>query len=131
MTEVEESCGQELAGSAEVPDQLSRLFAHVAENMDAHAEWVGTRSPEALREHGAMRAAAAAYRKIATAASEAASLMRGQRDLPAASHDPGRLDGQALAGWMRTKITMQREFARLLLEHAAQSERALESLSRG
>jgi hypothetical protein len=131
MTDVEESCGQELAHSAQVPDQLSRLFAHVAENMDVHAEWVGTRSPEALREHDAMRAAAAAYRKIAAAASDAASFMRGQMDLPAASHDPQRLDRQALTAWMHTKITMQRDFARLLLEHAAQSERALETISRG
>lgn len=77
-----------------------------------------------------MRAAVAAYRKIAAAASDAASFMRGQGDLPAASHDPGRLDRQALATWMRTKITMQRDVARLLLEHAAQSERALETLPR-
>jgi hypothetical protein len=131
MTVVEESCGQELAHSAEVPDQLSRLFAHVAENLDVHAEWVGTRSPEALREHDAMRAAAGAYRKIATAASDAASLMRGLSDLPAASHDPGRLDRQGLAAWMHTKIAMQRDFARLLLEHAAESERALAAISRG
>jgi hypothetical protein len=39
--------------------------------------------------------------------------------------------GQALTTWMRTKITMQRDFAGLLLEHAAQSERALETISRG
>jgi hypothetical protein len=129
MTDDEESCGQELAHGAEVPDQLSRLFAHVAENMDVHAEWVGTRSPEASREHDAMRAAAAAYRKIASAASDAASFMRAQRDLPVAFHDPGRLDRQALATWMRTKIALQRSFARLLLEHAAQSERALETMS--
>ena len=131
MTVVEESCGQELARSAEVPDRLSRLFAHVAGNMDSHAEWVGTSSPEALREHDAMRAAAGAYRKIAAAASDAASFMRGSGDLPAASHDPGRLDRQALATWMRTKIAMQRDFARLLLEHAAESERALAAISGG
>ena len=125
MHPVEETCGQELAQSAEVPERLSRLFAHVAENMDAHAAWVGARSPEAAREHDAMRASAAAYRKIATAAAEAASLMRGLRDLPAAPHDPAHLDRRALATWMRTKIELQRGFAQLLLDHAAQSERAL------
>lgn len=131
MSPVEESCGQELAHSAEVPELLSRLFAHVAENMDMHAEWVGAKSPDAAREHDAMRAAAAAYRKIATAASEAGSLMLGLRDLPAIAHDPARLDRQALAAWMRAKINMQRDFARLLLDHAAQSERVLAEISRG
>jgi hypothetical protein len=129
MTEVVESCGQELARGAEVPDELARLFAHVAENMDAHAEWVGTKSPDAAREHDAMRAAAVAYRKVAAAANEAASLMRGLGDLPAADHDPARLDRQALAVWMRTKIALQRDFARMLVDHADQSERVLEALS--
>jgi hypothetical protein len=131
MSPVEESCGQELAQSAEVPERLSRLFAHVAENMDAHAEWVGTQSPDAAREHDAMRAAAAAYRKIAAVASEAGSLMRAQSDLPATAHDPARLDRKALAAWMRAKIDMQRDFARLLLDHAVQSERVLAELSGG
>jgi hypothetical protein len=99
--------------------------------MDAHAAWVGAGTPEALREHDAMRAAAAAYRRIAAAASDAASLLRGLWDLPAASHDPGGLDRQALATWMRTKVAMQRDFARLLLEHAAESERALAALTGG
>jgi hypothetical protein len=129
MTAVEESCGQELARGAEVPDELARLFAHVAENMDVHADWVGTMSPEAAREHDAMRAAADAYRKIAAAASDAATLMRGLRDLPLAKHDPARLDRQALAAWMRTKVTLQRDFAHTLLEHAAQSERVLAAMS--
>jgi citrate synthase len=129
MSPVEETCGQELSHSAEVPDQLARLFTHVAENMDMHAAWVGTKSPDASREHDAMRAVAEAYRKIATAASEAASLMRGLDGLPPTAHDPARLDRQALAAWMRTKIAMQQDFARLLLAHAAMSERALAEIS--
>jgi hypothetical protein len=98
--------------------------------MDVHAEWVGTRSPEALRERDAIWAAAGAYRKMAAAASDAASLLRGLRELPPASHDPAGLDRQTLAKWMRAKVAMQREFARLLLEHAAESERALAAVSR-
>jgi hypothetical protein len=129
MTHVEESCGQELARGADVPDHLARLFAHVAANMDAHAAWVGTTSPETTREHDAMRAVADAYRKIAAAGTETASLMRGLRDLPAAPHDAARLDRPALVAWMRTKIALQRDFARELLEHAAESERVLGALS--
>jgi hypothetical protein len=125
MSEQEETCGQELARSAEVPDRLARLFAHVAENMDAHAGWVGAASPEARREQEAMRAAAAAYRKIAEAATEAVELLRSLGDLPAAPHDPATLDRRALAAWMAVKVEMQRGFAQLLLEHAAESERAL------
>ncbi len=130
MTVAEESCGQELARSAEVPERLARLFAHVAKNMDAHAEWVGTRSPEARREHDAMRATGAAYRKIADAANEAASFTRGQSHLPSAPHDPANLDRAAMVAWMRTKIDLQRDFARLLLEHATESERVLAAMSR-
>jgi hypothetical protein len=129
MTAVEATCGQELAQDAVVPDQLSRLFAHVAKNMEVHARWVGTASPQASREYDALRATAAAYQRIANSAAYAASFMRSLVDLPAAAHEHAQLDRQALAAWMHTKVAMQREFAQLLLDHAAASEQALAAMS--
>jgi hypothetical protein len=123
--EVEETCGQEMAASAEVPLRWKALMDHVAGNMDAHATWVGTASPGARREHDAMRRVAAAYRAMAWAAGSAAQAMIDMKDLPPAPHDPARRDGAAWATWMREKIRMQRELAAMLQQHAAASERAL------
>lgn len=123
----EETCGQEMAASAEVPRRWQALMDHVADNMDAHATWVGTASPEARREHDGLRGVAAAYRAMAAAAGNAAHVMAEMKDLPPAPHDPAKRDGAAWAAWMREKIRLQRDLAALLEQHAAASERALEA----
>ncbi len=120
------TCGEELAQSAEIPESLARLFMHVATNMDAHATWVGTDTIEAHREHDALRASAVAYREIADAAARAAESMLAFADLAPAPHDPARLDRRALLAWMSAKVEMQRDLARLLLEHAEQSAAMLD-----
>jgi len=120
-----QSCGEELAESALVPERLAELFAHVAENLDKHAEWVGTESEAARREHAGMLEVAADYRAIAHAATHAARTMRSLATLPAAPHDPARWDQSAFAAWMRRKVELQRAFAQLIQEHADASERAL------
>ncbi len=121
----EDTCGQEMAASAEVPLRWQALMDHVATNMDAHATWVGTSTPAAKHEHDALRRVAAAYRAMAWAAGSAAQAMLAMKDLPPAPHDPARRDAAAWAAWMREKIRMQREFAALLEQHAAASERAM------
>jgi hypothetical protein len=125
-SESEGTCGQELAASAEVPDAWQALMSHVALNLEAHAAWVGEGTDAARREHDAMRAVAAAYRDMAASAERAAALMRSLSTLPAAPHDPARFDRPAFADWMRTKIGLQRAFARLLERHATMSEQALQ-----
>ena len=120
-----QSCGEELAESALVPERLAELFQHVAENLQAHAEWVGTESEAARAEHVAMLEVAADYRAIARAATHAARNMRRLVSLPAAPHDTARWDRTAWSRWMRRKVELQRAFAQLMLEHADASERAL------
>lgn len=122
-----QSCGEELAESALVPERLAELFQHVADNLQAHAEWVGTESQAAASEHAGMLEVAADYRAIARAATHAARTMRGLGSLPAAPHDPARWDRAAWAAWMQRKVELQRAFAQLILEHADASERALNS----
>ena len=119
------TCGTELAEDADVPERLALLMLHVADNMEAHARWVGTRTVEAQAEHDSLLKLAADYRRIATAATQAVTTMRGMRDLKPAFHDPALLDQQAFTQWMRKKIDMQRAFAHLILEHAETSERIL------
>jgi hypothetical protein len=121
----EQTCGQEMWASAEVPLRWQALMDHVAGNRDAHATWVGTASPAAKQEHDALRRVAAAYRAMAWAAGSAAQAMQAMKDLPAARHDPAKRDGAAWAAWMREKIRQQRALAALLERHAAESERAL------
>jgi hypothetical protein len=122
------ACGREMAGDAEVPEKLARLMSHVAAQMGRHAGWVGTATPAARREHDAIARVGAEYQAIADAATRAATAMRAMRDLPPAPHDPARLDRAAMAKWMRDKIAMQRDFARLLERHAVESESTLREL---
>ena len=120
-----ESCGAELAESAVVPERIAELMQHVAENLVAHADWVGNASGAALREREALLKVAAGYRAIASAALDTAACMRGLGDLPAAPHDPARWDRPQFLEWMREKIVLQRAVAALLLNHAEASERVL------
>jgi len=119
------SCGTELAEDAVVPEQLALLMQHVADNMVAHARWVGATTPEAKAEHDALMKLAADYRQIAIAATQATATMRDMRSLKPAPHDPALWDRQSFTQWMRKKIDLQRAFAHLILEHAEVSERVL------
>lgn len=124
----EQTCGQELAASAEVPRTWGELMEHVAGNMEWHARWVGTGTPAARREHDAMLRVVAAYRAMARAAAQADAAMTAMKDLPPAPHDRAKIDRTAQARYMRTKIDMQRAFSALLLRHAEESEQALAEL---
>jgi hypothetical protein len=124
----EQTCGQELAASAEVPRKWQELMNHVATNMEGHATWVGTDSGAAKAEHAALLRVAGEYRAMASAAGRAATAMKAMKDLAPAAHDPARLDRLGQARFMRAKIQMQREFARLLTRHAEESEKALAEL---
>jgi hypothetical protein len=126
--DVEQTCGEELAASAEIPETWSALMAHVAANMETHATWVGSGSEPARREQAGLLGVAAAYREMAASASHAATAMQAMKDLPRALHDPAKIDRPALAAWMRAKIDMQRDFAALITRHADESERALAAL---
>jgi hypothetical protein len=120
-----ESCGAELAQDAGVPEQLAELMDHVADNMVAHARWVGTATFEAAQEHQWLLKVAEDYRSISAAALRAATTMRSMQNLAAAPHDPSRWDKDAFAKWMSKKIQLQRAVAGLLLEHAETSESVL------
>jgi hypothetical protein len=121
----EPTCGQELAASAVVPEKIGELMRHVAQNLRAHAAWVGDETPAAEAEQTAMSSVADCYQGIADAAARAAVTMLGCSSLGPAPHDPMRFDRPAFALWMREKIRLQRELAALLVHHAEMSERGL------
>ena len=60
--DVEQTCGAELAASAEVPEKWGALMAHVAANTETHATWMGNGSEAARRERDGLLRVAAAYR---------------------------------------------------------------------
>lgn len=128
MSQTEESCGKDLAESAGIPEQFGVLFAHVAQNLRAHAAWVGTDTAEGKDEHDAMLEVARAYEAIRSQTDRTAALLRALARLPAAVHDPEKMDKAALSEWMRRKVEIQRSLAAALSEHAEQSQRALEAL---
>jgi hypothetical protein len=116
--------GQEIAADAEVPEKLGKLMAHVATNMETHANWAGL-TQAGKKERDALMAVAREYRAIADASNRAATAMVAMKDLPPTPHDPSQLDRAGQAKWMREKIQMQLQFAQLLTQHAAASKRAL------
>ena len=125
----EATCGHELARDAEVPELLGQLMEHVAVNMVEHARWVRASGDAGLAEERGLLEIADRYRSIARSAeSAAAAAMRSMREVPAAAHDPELLDRTALAGWMTTKIQLQRGLAQMLLRHADDSEAVLRKL---
>jgi len=125
----EMTCGQEIAADSEVPTKLARLMSHVAGNMEAHAKWVGS-SVDGKSEHDALMAVAREYEAIAAAAERAAKAMKDMRTIPAVHHEPALLDRAGQARWMRAKIEMQTEFAKILTRHAEVSKKALAQMER-
>lgn len=130
MDETHSSCGQELAGDADVPRRLGALIAHVAANLETHAHWVGTESAEARQEHRALTAIAEQYRLIARAFEQAATTMTSLASLPPAPHDPLRFDRRGFVEWMQKKVELQLDCATLLREHAERSQQILAELER-
>jgi hypothetical protein len=124
----EGACGHEIARDAEVPDLLGRLMGHVAENMVVHARWVRASSDAGEVEERGLLAVAEQYRAIATASENAAAGMRAMQETPPVPHDLARLDREALARWMKTKVALQRRLAHLLLNHAEHSEVVLRKM---
>jgi hypothetical protein len=127
-TDSEQTCGQELADAAEVPQRWGDLMNHVALNLEGHARWVGADSTAAKQEHDALLRVAHEYRAMADAANRAATAMQAMKDLAPTPHDPSRMDRAAQANWLCAKIQMQRDFAALLSRHANESEQALAQL---
>lgn len=125
MQQPEQTCGQELAEGAIIPEQIAVLFAHVAFNLRRHADWVGEGSREAAREHAAMIAVADGHEAISAEAQRVCNLMRTLEDMPPAPHDPAAQDRSGLIEWMQSKIAIQRKLAKLLTEHADHSEQVL------
>jgi ribosomal protein S18 acetylase RimI-like enzyme len=130
MDAEEVTCGQEMAADAEVPEKLARLMSHVSSNMEVHAKWVGA-GPSGAPERDSLMVVAREYQAIADAAIRAAAAMKAMKDIPAAPHDPSRLDRGQQALWMRAKIEMQTQFAHLLVEHAEASKKALVMMEGG
>src|SRR4051812_15212312 len=106
-----QSCGAELAQSAVVPEQMGALMLHVAQNLEAHAQWVGASSEAARLEQAALREVAADYRAVAEAAARAVQHMRAAAGLASPPHDPGSWDRGAFVSWMQRKIELQRALA--------------------
>ncbi|MDX2051873.1 MAG: hypothetical protein SFV15_05730 [Polyangiaceae bacterium] len=129
MPHQNETCGQELAASAAVPEQFAALFMHVAANLRDHATWVGTDCVDAQREHDAVVDVAIGYERMSIDAQRTAALMRTLQNLPALPHDPQKMDRKKFLVWMETKIALQRDLARMLIEHAEQSQRVVEQMT--
>ena len=130
MHQEEQTCGQDLAASADIPDSFGRLFRHVAINLRQHASSVGSdTAPASLEHHGLLRVAAG-YEEMADAAERVAAFMRTLATLPPVQHGTEGLYSADFVDWMTTKIAIQRRLGATLLEHAEQSESVLAKLAK-
>lgn len=85
-----ESCGQMIAGNADIPAKLSEGATSVAEMLDAHAALMG-KDKNAQSEAKGMRALAKTHRQIATSLMKASDEMKKAASWPVAEHDMAKM----------------------------------------
>jgi hypothetical protein len=86
--EEQPTCGKGLASNAEVPAGLAELMIAMANVLDEHTRALDPTDERGFRELQAYRAVIVEQRKAASQLDAVAGLMRSERDLPMAPHDP-------------------------------------------
>jgi hypothetical protein len=95
--EEQPTCGKGLAANAEVPAGLAQLMVAMADVLDVHTRALDPGDERAFRELQAYRAVIVEQRKAASQLDAVADLMRSERELPMAPHDPEAMRSPAAA----------------------------------
>jgi hypothetical protein len=89
------TCGKGLAANADLPAGLAELMMTMADVLEEHTRALDPSDPSAFRELSAYRAIIVEQRNAAAQLDSAAGLMRAERDLPSAPHDPAAMRSRA------------------------------------
>jgi hypothetical protein len=115
--EEQQTCGKGLAANAEVPAGLAELLVAMADVLEVHTRALDPADERAFREVQASRAVIVEQRKAASQLDAVAGLMRSERELPMAPHDPEAMRSpaaaQALDRYRAAAAELQRVLARL------------------
>lgn len=126
----EKSCGQQIAEDAKYPTKLAETLTAVADNFTQHAAWVGTKTPEARKEHDAMLRIARMQRELAVQAKKLADEMAAAEKLPVVAHDMSTMPA-SLKEAMEKATRLQAEFGELLVQGAAAQKASMEKMKMG
>ena len=121
------TCGQMMASKAVMPQKMSELLTNVADNLEAHAKWVGTKDKAAKAENDQLIKVAKEHRAIAASMKKTAETMQKGKDLAQAPHDMKTMDPKMAEGMTR-QIALEREMASLLQKDADDAEKHLSSM---
>jgi hypothetical protein len=125
------TCGQMMASKAALPSKMAELMTAVADSVEAHAKWTGTKDKMAKAEHDMLMKVAKDHRAVAKQYTAIAATMTKAKDLQQAPHDPKTADMAKMAELTQKQITLAREMAALMTKDADESEKMLASMKSG
>ncbi len=121
-----EDCGAMMKQLSALPTKFAELMNNVAGGMAAHADWVGMNKDAASQaESAAMKKIAADHKELANQATKTAADMNAA--LAPAPHDMSKMDPKAAEG-MAQGAKLEREMAALMIKHAEDTEKTLQSM---
>lgn len=125
------TCGQWAASKAPLPAKLGELMTAIADNLEFHAKWTGTKDKAAKAEHDMLMKMAKDHRAIGKMSTDISNGMTKAKDMAQATHDPKTMDGAKMAEMQLKQIKLQREMAQMMMKDADEAEKMLSSMKAG
>lgn len=122
------SCGQGLAAHAGVPAAMAELLDALSKVLDTHVPTIDVSDPNGRLEHEAYVSLVNQYQQISRQLAAAAMEMTGYRDLPAASHDPEKLNDPALVDSFARFVSIEAKLLDALQRAAEEHHQMLGSM---
>lgn len=112
--ENQQTCGQGLAETSELPAKLAELMGAMSGVLETHREALAPRDANSRREDEAYRELAQLDRKIAEDLRAIATRMAGYRNLAMGKHDPAVLSSPKAVQAFEKFVTLEGQLAALL-----------------
>jgi len=129
---VDMNCSRTLEKRSAIPAKIDQLFAATADDLDAHAQWIGQKDKTAKSEYEALSKVAHEHRESTEMMSKLSDTMtKTARTFGASPHDINSpLMAKALDADARYART-ERELAQLLLQDAEETEQRIQKMRTG
>ena len=112
--ENQQTCGQGLAETSELPAKLAELMGAMSGVLETHREALAPRDANSRREDEAYRELGQLDRKIAEDLRAIATRMAGYRNLAMGKHDPAVLSSPKAVQAFEKFVTLEGQLAALL-----------------